>query len=77
MNRKFAPIFITVLICCFNIFMLYIICYNAFKSGVLAVSILGLVYAIVIIWVITALIINLTKRLKELKEAEKDDLSKY
>lgn len=77
MKNRFAPILITILICCINIFMLFIISYNLFKTKVLWLMIIGIIYAIVIIWVIIALIINLIKRLKEIKETDKDDLSKY
>jgi predicted RND superfamily exporter protein len=77
MKKKFAPIFITLLICCFNIFILFIISYNLLRTKILGLIIIGLIYAIVITWVIIALIINLIKRLREIKEADEDDLSKY
>ncbi|MCT4545301.1 MAG: hypothetical protein N4A63_17345 [Vallitalea sp.] len=77
MNKKFAPIFITVLICLFELLVLYTVSYNTIKSGVLMVQIIGVIFAIGMLFVIIALIVNLLHRLKELKEEDQDDLSKY
>ncbi|WP_273323574.1 hypothetical protein [Vallitalea guaymasensis] len=77
MSKKFAPIFITVLLCLINVLMLYGFSFNAIISGILVVQIIGVIFAIGIIWVIIALIVNLIRRLDELKEENEDDLSKY
>ncbi|MCT4688163.1 hypothetical protein [Vallitalea sp.] len=77
MSKKFAPIFITVLLCLINALMLYGFSFKAIISDVLIVKIIGVIFAIGIIWVIIALIVNLIRRLDELKEENEDDLSKY
>ncbi|GKX29565.1 hypothetical protein SH1V18_20450 [Vallitalea longa] len=77
MSKKFAPIFITVLICLFGILQLTGISYLIIISDNILFRVFGVIFVIVIIWVIIALIVNLVRRLKEIKEEKEDDLSKY
>lgn len=77
MSKKFAPIFITILICLFGILQLLGITYLVIVSTNTMFRIFGVIFDIVIIWIIIALIVNLVRRLKEIKEEKEDDLSKY
>lgn len=75
--KKIIPILITIIICAFASLYAFAFLILAFEASLLTETLISLMLAIIPIGIIIAMIFTLIERLKEIKEEDKNDISKY
>lgn len=77
MNKIIAPVVITLIVAFFTIAQAVVIMSLVFRGKSLVGFGFGIVVLVILISVLCALVVNLYKRINEIKEEDDDDLSKY
>lgn len=75
--KKIIPIIITIIICAFVSLYAFAFLIVAFENYLLYERLIALMLALIPIGIIIAMIFTLIERLKEIKEEDKNDISKY
>ncbi|MGL5257477.1 MAG: hypothetical protein ACRC76_10570 [Proteocatella sp.] len=75
--KKITPIIITIIVCFFITLYAFGFIMAALTESTLIIKIGAFALALIPIGIIIAMIFTLIERLKEIKEEDKDDLSKY
>lgn len=75
--KRIVPIIVTIIICGYTAFYAFGLFMVALTEGSFFVKVLTFLIGLIPVGVIIAMLFTLKERLKEIKEEDKDDLSKY
>ena len=75
--KRLVPIIVTILICLFASGYAFVFFFASLGETVFVVKALSFAFCLIPLGIVIAMIYTLIERLKELKEEDNDDLSKY
>lgn len=75
--KKIIPIVITIIICAFASLYAFAFLILAFENSLFLEKLITIMLALIPLGIIIAMIFTLIERLKEIKEEDKNDISKY